>query len=283
MQAIKYAATASRFDVDTLAEVHADYLKRTGGEVLTSEQAKDKITGHAELLAETEETLRKPRIVLIAGSFPTSVTATAEWLSEMDMSITLMKVQAYRTATDTVITVSQLWPLAQAEDFVVAPVRQVRKPQQVVALPVVEWTSEDLQRLRSDVVNQTSTQPSIYVRRAQMNGCPLPPFRRLRVGNQVSTGATTAAFPGVLQFDSASLDRILRSRPIGPPVVRASSTTACQQKLPSCGSRRVSPMVPRTNWLTSLWRRPRIWRRTLRAQRPDDAHRRSLPGQIRQI
>ena len=115
MQAIKYAATASRFDVDTLAEVHADYLKRTGGEVLTSEQAKDKITGHAELLAETEETLRKPRIVLIAGSFPTSVTATAVWLSEMDMSITLMKVQAYRTATDTVITVSQLWPLAQAK------------------------------------------------------------------------------------------------------------------------------------------------------------------------
>jgi hypothetical protein len=155
MQAIKYAATASRFDVDTLAEVHADYLKRTGGEVLTSEQAKDKITGHAELLAETEETLRKPRIVLIAGSFPTSVTATAVWLSEMDMSITLMKVQGYRTATDTVVTVSQLWPLAQAEDFVVAPVRQVRKPQQVVALPVVEWTFEDLQRLRSDVVNQT--------------------------------------------------------------------------------------------------------------------------------
>ena len=59
-------------------------------------------------------------------------------------------MQAYRTATDTVITVSQLWPLAQAEDFVVAPVRQVRKPQQVVALPVVEWTLEDLQRLRSD-------------------------------------------------------------------------------------------------------------------------------------
>jgi hypothetical protein len=42
MQAIKYAATASRFDVDTLAEVHADYLTRTGGDTLTSEQAKEK-------------------------------------------------------------------------------------------------------------------------------------------------------------------------------------------------------------------------------------------------
>jgi hypothetical protein len=155
MQAIKYAASASRFDVDTLAEVHAGYLKRTGGEVLTSEQAKDKITGHAELLAESEEALRKPRIVLIAGSFPPSVTATAVWLTEMDVSITLVKVQAYRTLLDTVVTVSQLWPLAQAEDFVVAPVRKVRKPREVAALPVVEWTSDDLGRLRSDVVSQT--------------------------------------------------------------------------------------------------------------------------------
>jgi hypothetical protein len=155
MQAIKYAATASRFDVDTLAEVHADFLKRTSGETPTSEQAKEKITGYAEILAESEEALRKPRIVLIAGSFPTSVTATTVWLTEMDISITLMKVQAYRTALDTVVTLSQLWPLAQAQDFVVAPVRQIRKPREVVAVPVVDWTADDLQQLRSDVANQT--------------------------------------------------------------------------------------------------------------------------------
>jgi hypothetical protein len=135
--------------------VHADFLTRAGGDALTSEQAKDKITGHAELLAETEEALRKPRIVLIAGSFPASVTATAVWLTEMDISITLMKVQAYHTALDTVVTVSQLWPLAQAEDFVVAPVRQIRKSRDAVTLPVVEWTSDDLRRLRSEVANQT--------------------------------------------------------------------------------------------------------------------------------
>ena len=40
MQAIKYAATASRFDVDTLAAAHADYLKRSGGEVLASRTGK---------------------------------------------------------------------------------------------------------------------------------------------------------------------------------------------------------------------------------------------------
>ena len=47
MQAIKeYAATASRFDVDTLAEVHARSISQAA-RVFTSEQAKDKITGHA--------------------------------------------------------------------------------------------------------------------------------------------------------------------------------------------------------------------------------------------
>jgi hypothetical protein len=154
MQAIKYAANASRFDVDTLSSAHADFLKRIGGDHLTADQAREKITGHAEILAESEESLRKPRIVLIAGSFPTSVTATAVWLTEMDISITLMKVQAYRAATDVVVTVSQLWPLAQAEDFVVAPVRQVRKPS-VATLPQIPWTVEDFTRLRNEVDNLT--------------------------------------------------------------------------------------------------------------------------------
>jgi hypothetical protein len=68
-----------------LADVHAGFPKRSGGDHLTPDQAREKITGHAEQLAESEETLRKPRIVLIAGSFPTSVTATAVWLTEMDI------------------------------------------------------------------------------------------------------------------------------------------------------------------------------------------------------
>jgi hypothetical protein len=171
MQAIKYAANASRFDLETLAGAHADFLKRTGGAQLTADQAREKITGHAELLAESEETLRKPRIVLIASAFPTSVTATAVWLTEMDISITLMRVQAYRAATDVIVTVSQLWPLAQAEDFVVAPVRQVRKTNPSATLPEVPWTPDDLARLRNEVDNltvhttldQCSAQPDAWI------------------------------------------------------------------------------------------------------------------------
>jgi hypothetical protein len=155
MQGIKYAANASRFDVDALADAHAEFLNRTGGAHLTADEAREKITGHAEILAESEETLRKPRIVLIAGSFPTSVTATSVWLTEMDISITLMRVQAYRAATDVIVTVSQLWPLAQAEDFVVAPVRHARKANSIATLPESTWTADELVRLRNEVENQT--------------------------------------------------------------------------------------------------------------------------------
>lgn len=178
MQAVKYAANASRFDLDTLADAHAEFLKRTEGDHLTAEQAREKITGHAELLAESEETLRKPRIVLIAGSFPTSVTATAVWLTEMDISITLMRVQAYRAATDVIVTVSQLWPLAQAEDFVVAPVRQVRKASTSPRLPEAAWTSDDFARLRNEVENltihttldQCSAQPDTWIPSSAIQG-----------------------------------------------------------------------------------------------------------------
>jgi hypothetical protein len=148
MQAINYAATTSRFDVSKLAEAHRDFLAKSGGGELTKEQAEEKILGHAELLAETEETLRKPRIILLAGTFPSSVTSTVVWLTEMELSITLLTVQAYQTAHDTVVTISQLWPLAQEADFVVGPARQIRNPGQSVKMPEVVWSLEDLEELR---------------------------------------------------------------------------------------------------------------------------------------
>src|SRR5262249_34505793 len=71
------------------------------------------------------EQLRRPRIVLVAGSFPPVVTATAVWLTEMGLDITLQRVQAYRVFDDrTIITVSQVFPVADVEDFTVSPGRQ---------------------------------------------------------------------------------------------------------------------------------------------------------------
>ena len=63
--------------------------------------------------------------MLVAGSFPPVVTATVVWLQEMGVDLVLQRVQAYRVFDDkTVVTVSQLFPVADVEEFTVSPQRQ---------------------------------------------------------------------------------------------------------------------------------------------------------------
>lgn len=122
MQAIKYAAMASRFTDETVTQQYVQHLSR-GGEVVSEDAARQLLIEHAGDLDPTQ--LRKPRIVLVAGSFPPVVTATAVWLSEMGLDLTLQQVQAYRVFGDrTIVTVSQLFPVTDVEEFTVSPVRQ---------------------------------------------------------------------------------------------------------------------------------------------------------------
>jgi len=118
MQAIKYAAMASRFTLKALAEQHARFLTQRGTPC-DDEEALTRLTTFAEDLAP--ETLTKPRIVLLAGEYPPVVTATTVWLNEMGLDVTLMKYQAYRTETETLLSVSQLYPVPTVEEFTVSP------------------------------------------------------------------------------------------------------------------------------------------------------------------
>jgi alkylated DNA nucleotide flippase Atl1 len=122
MQAIKYAAMASRFTEDTLVEQYARFLSRNG-DTIDQETARQRLIEHANDL--DPEQLRRPRIVLVAGSFPSVVTSTVVWLSEMGLDLVLQRVQAYRVFGDrTVVTVSQVFPVADVEEFMVSPQRQ---------------------------------------------------------------------------------------------------------------------------------------------------------------
>jgi hypothetical protein len=153
MQAIKYAAMASRFDADALADAHVEFLRKYQDQTLTNEEAVDRLAAHAEF-GLSDDALRAPRIVLIATQFPASVTATAVWLSEMGVDITLTRMQAYRTAGEIVITVSQHYPPPDVEEFLVAPTRasrRVRAPDR----PEEAWTPDDFFRLITEVDNVT--------------------------------------------------------------------------------------------------------------------------------
>ncbi|QXC60785.1 MGMT family protein [Aquihabitans sp. G128] len=122
MQAIKYAALASRFTEDDLVEQLARSLRqRTGSAVEEDEARATLLDWVVELDAEV---LSQPRIVLVAGSFPPVVTSTVHWLNQMGVHITLQSVQAYRVFEDrTIVTVSQLYPLPEVEELLVSPSR----------------------------------------------------------------------------------------------------------------------------------------------------------------
>lgn len=122
MQAIKYAAMASRFTEDVLVEQYTRFLARTGEPDIDEETARERLLSHAGGLDPDQ--LRKPRIVLVAGKFPPIVTASAVWLSEMGLDLTLQQVQAYRVFDDrTIVTVSQVYPIPEVEEFTISPQR----------------------------------------------------------------------------------------------------------------------------------------------------------------
>ncbi|HYZ07015.1 MAG TPA: hypothetical protein VE709_00165 [Pseudonocardiaceae bacterium] len=119
MQALKYAALVSRFTRDDLAKVHADYLTRRRGEVVDSETAESELEEWAEI---TEESLRQPRLVLLATEFPKTVTATVVFLhQQLGLDVRLLAFHAYRTANDVLLTVSQHYPPPGVEEFVLSP------------------------------------------------------------------------------------------------------------------------------------------------------------------
>jgi len=123
MQALKYAALVSRFTRDHLAKVHADYLMDRRGELVDPGAAEAELEEWLEEGAEiTEESLRLPRLVLLATEFPKTVTATVVFLhQQLGLDVRLLAFHAYRTANDVLLTVSQHYPPPGVEEFVLSP------------------------------------------------------------------------------------------------------------------------------------------------------------------
>jgi hypothetical protein len=165
LQSVKYAAMASRFEVEQLADAYLNFHSEEGDAPTTAEEALAVLRTHAPGLSS--DTLRSPRIVLIAGSFPTTLTSSVVWLGEQGIDFTLIQVGAYRLGDNHLVTVSQVWPPPEAEDFVVAPSRAERSTKTTVTVPEAPWILEDLARLAS-----TATSPTIL---ATMDLCAAIP------------------------------------------------------------------------------------------------------------
>jgi hypothetical protein len=147
LQAIKYAAMASRFDEDQLAELHQEFVTKVQGLKLTDEEAREKLLGHLTEGGLQPELLLQPRVVLLAEAFSPTVTSSVVWLNEQGVDITLRRYQAYRTpGGETIITVSQYYPVAQVASFEVRPGNRPKKPE---SPPETPWSRDDLALLLS--------------------------------------------------------------------------------------------------------------------------------------
>ncbi len=132
VSAIKYAASVSRMLPESLAEHFARFQSRRQTPI-SPEEALAELQAHAPDLSS--DTLRRPRIVLLARDFSAVVSASVVWLSEMGLDITLVQISAFRSyiygqagsSNVPMISVSQLYPVREVEDFTISPERQLAK------------------------------------------------------------------------------------------------------------------------------------------------------------
>ncbi len=130
--AINLAAQASRLLPESLAELYASFQSRHQF-ALSDEEALADLQAHAHGLSA--ESLRRPRIVLLARDFSPVLMASVVWLSEVGLDLRLVQVSAFRSYTSgmsgggdaPMISVKQVYPLRDVEDFTISPERALAR------------------------------------------------------------------------------------------------------------------------------------------------------------
>lgn len=128
LQALTYAALASSFTLDTLAEEHASWHNRkfSPAEKMTTEQAKEELRSFIESDGDFDEDLgfALPRVMLVAPEFPSQVLTTIQWLSEIapDLLIECHQYQLFTvpgedTASHVVASFTQIFPVVDIQDL----------------------------------------------------------------------------------------------------------------------------------------------------------------------
>ncbi|MFF8880794.1 hypothetical protein [Streptomyces flaveolus] len=119
LQAITYAALVSRFDLDTLAQAHRDFLAGRG-QAAELDACRQRLLDHVDG-DWSPELLQRPRQVIIAADFPKQVTHTVVWLSEMNLDIDLVQVGLWKVEGHLVVGFTKVYPTPEVEEFYPRP------------------------------------------------------------------------------------------------------------------------------------------------------------------
>lgn len=114
MQALNYASMVSGLTVQEVAALYVTRQKFLGQTV----QVDDFIDALETKYLVTSATLKDPRVVMIASSFPPAVTSTTVWLRDRGVDISLIRFIPYEFADGTrAVSFSRFFPIPTLEDF----------------------------------------------------------------------------------------------------------------------------------------------------------------------
>lgn len=117
-QALKYASYCARLTKDDVRDIFQSYLERYSPGL----KAEDQLCGFLDEDEYQDVTLNKgvsQRVMLVAANFRKEVTSTVLWLSSFKLRIQCFKVTPFSRGEDVFMTVDQIIPTKDAEDFMI--------------------------------------------------------------------------------------------------------------------------------------------------------------------
>jgi len=125
-QALKYASYCSTLTKEQIRNIYQQYLDRKG----KGEEATAKLSEFFDYTEYDELTINGPqtqRLMLVAGSFRKEVTSTVLWLLNHKLRIQCFKATPYALNDQVFLTVEQIIPTKDAEEYVISMVDKAQE------------------------------------------------------------------------------------------------------------------------------------------------------------
>jgi hypothetical protein len=127
LQAIKYASYCATLTAEEIQKDYREFWNDREEDELTPEKVGQRFLNFLEEVDDVAMTNdgwaefeldQKPRILLVAGSFGTEITAPVMWLiEEYGLDITCMRIEAYEHQGRVLLNSQQVIPVAEAEKY----------------------------------------------------------------------------------------------------------------------------------------------------------------------
>jgi|APMI01.1.fsa_nt_gi hypothetical protein len=147
MQVLNYASMVSTLRVDEVADLYVARQASLGNPI----QREDFVETLETRYLVTSATLKNPRVVMIASSFPPAVTSVTVWLKDRGVDISLIKFVPYEFADGThAVSFSRFFPIPTLEDFRITFDSSASPQGASSASSAAPWNSEAIQWLAAN-------------------------------------------------------------------------------------------------------------------------------------